>query len=206
MKFTYAYISYKKDVYDQYLKPSLDKIRDKVDIITKSNIKPSKFHNEVIRESKNDIIIFSHEDVTFSSDILEVINETISDNPNFGVLCVVGKNKSNKNIGALTSTHYNLEFCDPCFFVINKKNNILFDEKTFDEFHFGVEDYCINVKQTLNKDVITLKIKWGSDGDLRNFRHHSYTCKTVKYQWGNYQHYKNLFKKKWNNLDNIKVF
>ena len=206
MKFTYAYISYKENVYNQYLKPCLDKIRDKVDIITKSDLKPSKFHNEVINESPNDYIIFSHEDVTFSSDILEVIEEAINNNPNFGLLCVVGKDKTNTNRGAVTSDHHNLEFCDPCFFVLDKKNNINFDEKTFNEYHFGVEDYCITLKETLGKDVLSLKIKWGSDGDNRNFRHHSYTCKTVKYQWGNYQHYKNELKKKWGHLSNIKNF
>ena len=122
MKFTYAYITYKKDVFDQYLAPCLNKIKDRVDIITKSNIKPSKFHNEVINESKNRYIIFSHEDVTFSDEMIDQIQKTVEQTPNFGVLCVVGKNGDNKNIGALSSSQYNLKFCDPCFFVIDKEN------------------------------------------------------------------------------------
>jgi hypothetical protein len=206
MRFTYAYISYKEDVYNQYLKPCLDNIRDEVDIITKSGLKPSKFHNEVINESPNDYIIFSHEDVTFSPDILELVEEGINDNPNFGVLCVIGKDKTNANKGAVSSIYRNLEFCDPCFFVIDKKNNVNFDEKNFDGFHFGVEDYCLTLKEKLGKDTISFKIRWASDGQVRNFRHHSYTCKTVKYQWGNYQHYKHVLKKKWGHLENIKNF
>lgn len=206
MRFTYAYISYKKEVYDQYLRPCLEKIKDKVDIITKSNTIPTKFCNEVINESKNDYIIFSHEDVTFSDDIIEAIEETINDNPNFGVLCVIGKDKTNTNKGALTSTYFNLEFCDPCFFVIDKRNKTRFDEIIFNDFHFGIEDYCLNVKQSENKEVVSIKIKWGSDNQVRSFRHHSYTCKTVRYQWGNYKHYKDALKKKWGNLDNIRNF
>ena len=35
MRFTYAYITYKKEVYDKYLGPCLNKIKNKVDIIMK---------------------------------------------------------------------------------------------------------------------------------------------------------------------------
>jgi hypothetical protein len=206
MKFTYAYISYKKDVYEQYLEPCLMKIKDNIDIITKSNIKPSKFNNLVIDESPNRYIIFSHEDVTFSNDILIQIEETIKQTPNFGVLCVVGKNSVNKNIGALLSNQYNLKFCDPCFFVIDKENPSRFDEIIFDDFHFVVEDYCVNSQELYSRGTYTILTNWGREDKPPYFKHHSYTCRTVKYQWGNYPIYKNKFKEKWGYLENIKQF
>ena len=92
MKFTYSYIEYKKDVFEKFLKPCLNTISDKIDIISRPNIKPSKFFNQVQRESKHRYIIFSHEDITFSSNILEQIEKSINENSNFGVLCIVGKN------------------------------------------------------------------------------------------------------------------
>lgn len=213
MKFTFAYITYKNDVYNQYLKPCLDNIRHKVDVITKSGLKPSKFYNEVQKESKNRYIIFTHEDITFSSNILEKIQETIEKFPNFGVLCAVGKNEVNKNIMCRASTNYFLKFCDPCFFVIDKDNNYFFDENTFDDFHFCAEDYCVGIKDSQNKDVISLPLNWGiennpnSENDVMDaIKHHSYTCRTVRYQWGNYPEYKSRFKKKWDKFQNIKIF
>jgi hypothetical protein len=206
MRFTYAYITYKKEVYDQHLGPCLDKIKDRVDIITKPNIKSSKFHNEVINESPNRYIIFSHEDVTFSDDMIDQIEKTISQTPNFGVLCVVGKNEHNKNIGALASNQYNLKFCDPCFFVIDKENPLRFDEVTFDEFHFGVEDYCIGSQELHNRGTYSLLVNWGKEDGPSYFKHHSYTCRTVRYQWGNYNEYKKRLKQKWDHLENIKQF
>ena len=53
MIFTFAYISHKEDVFNTYLKNSLSNILDYVDIITKTDILPSLFFNQVIKESKN---------------------------------------------------------------------------------------------------------------------------------------------------------
>jgi hypothetical protein len=206
MRFTYSYITYKKDVFDTYLGKCLPKILDKIDIITKENIKPSEFHNLIIKESPNRYIIFSHEDVTFSDDIIDRIEDTILSLPEFGVLCMVGKNENNKNIGANSNDIKNLKFCDPCFFVIDKENPLLFDEKIFDDFHFGVEDYCIGSNEIHNRGTYTILTNWGKENDILSFKHHSYTCKTVKYMWGNYNEYKKRLKDKWSNLENIKNF
>lgn len=213
MRFTFSYIEYKKDVFDTYLKPCLNSIFNKIDIISKSNIKPSKFFNLVQKESPNRYIIFSHEDITFSPNLLEQIEKCITEIPNFGVLCIVGKNESNKNIGSLMSTRYELKFCDPCFFVIDRDNNFNFDEIIFNDFHFCVEDYCLGVQEKMKKGTYTLPLNWGksylgTNGDvlLNNIQHHSFTSKTVKYQWGNYMEYKRRFKEKWKHLNNIKNF
>lgn len=213
MKFTYSYIEYKKDVFEKFLKPCLNTISDKIDIISRPNIKPSKFFNQVQRESKHRYIIFSHEDITFSSNILEQIEKSINENSNFGVLCIVGKNDVNKNVGSLVSTKYELKFCDPCFFVIDKDNNYLFDEATFDDFHFCIEDYCVGIKEKFQKNTYTLPLNWGkshigSNGESisNSIQHHSYTSQTVRYQWGNYAEYKRRFKNKWGHYSNIKNF
>jgi len=213
MRFTFAYIEYKKDVFDTYLKPCLNKIIENVDVIKKSNIKPSKFFNIVQEESPNRYIIFSHEDITFSENILQQIEKSINENGNFGVLCVVGKNDVNKNVGALVSTKYELKFCDPCFFVIDRDNNFKFDEVTFDDFHFCVEDYCVGINEKLKKMTYSLPLNWGKvhigidkKPILNSIQHHSYTSKNIKYQWGNYVEYKKRFKQKWGYLTNIKMF
>jgi len=213
MNFTFAYLSYKNEVYEMYLKPCLQKIENQVEIITKKDMKSSTFFNLVQREAKNKFVIFSHEDITFSSDLLQQIEVSISRNPNFGVLCAVGKNKENKNIGSLVSSQRTLEFCDPCFFVINRDNNFLFDEVIFDDFHFTIEDYCVGIKQKMDKDTITLCLNWGKNNiddqgvEIKSsIKHHSYTSRTTKYQWGNYSEYKKRFKNKWGVLQNIKNF
>jgi hypothetical protein len=138
--------------------------------------------------------------------MIDQIQKTVEQTPNFGVLCVVGKNGDNKNIGALASSQYNLKFCDPCFFVIDKENALRFDEITFDEFHFGVEDYCIGSQELHNRGTYSLLVNWGKEDGPFYFKHHSYTCKTVRYQWGNYNEYKKRLKQKWDNLTNIKNF
>lgn len=195
MKFTYAYIEYKKEVFDKYLGPCLDKIKKNIDIISEPNIKPAKFFNKVIKNSKNNYIIFSHEDITFSEDLLECIEKSIQQSPNFGVLCIVGKNSIPKYVGANRNNQATINYCDPCFFIINNNNNFLFDEKTFDDFHFVAEDYCIGIKEKLNKPTITLLYDWGND-----LKHYGHTSRSVKYQWGKYHEYKEKFIKKWGKL------
>ena len=49
-------------------------------------------------------------------------------------------------------------------------------------------------------------MNWGKDDGPFYFKHHSYTCRTVRYQWGNYNEYKKRLKQKWGHLDNIKQF
>jgi len=213
LKFTYSYIEYKKDVFETYLKPCLNNIINRVDVISKPNIKPSKFFNLVQKESPNRYIIFSHEDITFSDNLLDQIEKCINENPNFGVLCIVGKNEHNRNIGSLASTKYELKFCDPCFFVIDRDNNFKFDEDTFDDFHFCIEDYCLGIQEKMKKGTYSLPLNWGKphigpNGEkiLNSIQHHSYTSKSVKYQWGNYVEYKRRLKQKWGHLENIKHF
>jgi hypothetical protein len=206
MRFTYAYITYKKEVFDQHLGPCLNKIKDKVDVITKENIIPAKFHNEVLKESNNRYIIFSHEDVTFTPDIIDQIEKTIEQLPSFGVLCVVGRNDENVIIGSVNNKIRNLKFCDPCFFVIDKENPLRFDEITFDDFHLSVEDYCVGSQELHGKGTYTILITWNKEEDSLSFKHHSYTCKSVKYKWGKYEEHKKKFKEKWSYLENIKKF
>ena len=60
MDFTYAYIEYKKEVFDDFLGPSiknLDQSKNTITVVSEPNIKSAKFWNKVIKESKNKYII-----------------------------------------------------------------------------------------------------------------------------------------------------
>lgn len=202
MKFTYAYLSYKNDIFDKYLLNSIKHIEKSIDIITDKDIKPAIFYNKVLKETKYRYIIFSHEDVSFSCDLINKICFAIEQKNNFGVLCAIGRSITNGHVKSNLEKMNEVVFCDSCFFVIDSYNNIFFDEKTFDDFHFFAEDYCLQCKNNLNKLTYTLPMSWQWSSKITKenyFIHHSYTSRSSGYLWGNYRKYRKLFVEKWPN-------
>ena len=90
--------------------------------------------------------------------------------------------KANKNV------QYEVVTLDSCGILINREHNLNFDDITFDNFHFYVEDYCC---QTLEKG---LKIYTFLENGMH---HHSATMKKQGCNWGKCREYKEQLCKKW---------
>lgn len=198
MKFTYGYISHKQDVFDKHLSNSIKNIKNDIEIFTDVSKNQCNFFNNVIKNSKNRYIIFSHEDIEFSKDILKKIEESISTYNNFGVFCAAGLNKFNRTVCCSLSKMFLLKWADPCFFVIDKENDIFFDEINFNDYHFGVADYCLSLNKLKNKKTHTILSKWGF-GNSTYITHFSNSCRVNGYRWGKYDFYLKVLDDKWKN-------
>jgi hypothetical protein len=201
MKFTIAYIDHDKEVFNKYLKPSLDNLKGVFEVISvSSQLMPAKNYNELIDMSSNNWIILTHQDVSFPPNLLESIENTINfiGKNDIGALAMIGVNKIGEYKWSNKKEIHKIETSDCCFLVINKSNGIYFDDVNFDDFHLYVEDYCIRVKKILDKDIYTILIDsegimdsdWNDNYSFDKLRHHSYTCDKIGFCWGNYYEYK----------------
>jgi hypothetical protein len=180
MKFTIANIAHNKDMFNKHLKPSLDNLKGDFDTISMSSEKgfPAELYNQVIRQSDNRYIIF------------KTINHVVS----FGALGLVGKDNTNKIKWSNEDFLYEFITIDCCFIIVDKQNNIFFDEDTFDELHMYAEDYSV---QCLSKGLKNYSIFIKGNESRKNISHHSHTCRTIGYCWGRWGEYNNKFRLKW---------
>ena len=101
MRFTIGYISHNEDVFNECLGKSLKDLRGEYDIITTTDENyPAHNYNTIIDKSPNEWVILTHQDISFSPDLLENIERTIKflrDNQKgIGALGLVGRDKHNK--------------------------------------------------------------------------------------------------------------
>jgi len=197
MRFTFAYINHDQKVHANFLQPCLNVLKGEFDVIARdSNQSPASNYNYIISNSQNRYVIFSHQDMSFSPDLLEKVEQTINAYPDFGVLGHVGRDKTGNYCWNNNEKSYLVETLDSCLIVIDRENNIIFDEKTFDDCHLYVEDYCMQVQTQKSKECRTLLIG-------RNFHfgsylmHHSNTLQQQGSNWGRYNLYKDRMKTKW---------
>jgi hypothetical protein len=197
MKFTIGYINYDKEMFDKHLSKSLENLKGDFDIISyDSENFTSRTYNKIIEKSKNRYILFTHEDIMFKNNILFQLENTINLVQRFGVMGLAGKNNENKFIWSNTNDIFKLITVDCCFFLIDKENNIYFDE-TFNGLHMYGEDYamtCIN--NGLNNYSILTNSHNGNLVD-RDVAHYENSCRKFGSYWGEYNVYYDLFKKKW---------
>jgi glycosyltransferase involved in cell wall biosynthesis len=200
MKFTIGYIDHDKSVFDECLGNSLTGLKGEFDIIkTPSNNKPSQNYNYILKNSKNKYVILTHQDITFSNDLLERIEDTITKHQDFGVLGLVGVDTNKTYRWSELDKSHIVQTLDCCFIVIDKDTNVLFDEKNFKGLHLYVEDYCMEIKKTTNKVSRTILIH--SKTKHPSFlKHHSKTFRKLGAGWGNYNFYKKVLVKKWGNV------
>lgn len=194
-KFTISSINHHiGGVYEKYLKKSLDSLEGDFDVIFSNYGKEaSKKYNEFIEKCETPYLIITHQDVSFSSDLLKRIEETINDFPEFGAIGMVGVD-SNHEYRWSGPKVYEVDTLDSCFIVIRLDLGIKFDEINFDEVHCSTEDYCAQLRN-IGRNIYTIKIPEGS-----LLTHHSQTCSTEGFCWGNYRIYRNKFQQKWPNL------
>lgn len=203
-RITIAYIAYDTEVFNKYLHPSLQNLRGEFDTIclnSKDNM-PAKNYNHMLEMSNNRYILFVHEDTTFSPDFLERMFISINKFPEFGAIGAVGNYQNNIHWSRMESI-MEVKTLDCCCILVNKENNIRFDEKTFDDYHLYVDDYCLqaNAKGLKNYTIPIDAAEAGKDEKYRMnasyFRHHSATVNKLGYCWGRYNEYLQRMDEKW---------
>lgn len=204
--FTIGYRARFPDVFEKYLGPSLNKLEGEFDIIKKeeqlatahndfiSENSPAKNYNDIIFECTTPYLILCHEDVSFSPDIFECIQTTISKVPEFGVLGLVGCNNTGTNKWSEKNNIHEVDTLDSCFIVLRLDYGIKFDEKNFGGLHLYVEDFCGRLK-SFGKTIHTIELQENS-----YINHHSATWNTLGAAWGDYSEYKKVFTKLYPNL------
>ncbi len=211
-QFTIGYIQHNKYVCDAFLGPSINNLQGEFDVIsTTSKNKPAANYNEIITKCNTPYLILTHQDVTFSPNLLDRVKMTICELPDFGAIGMVGVDKQNNYFWSDSQRIYTLDTLDCCFIVIRPDNKLLFDNVTFNDFHLYVEDYCANIQRIHKKSVNTILIKstekpvtlqyediYKNSNSFLN--HHSYTLSKLGAQWGRYVEYKEKLMEKWPGL------
>lgn len=200
MQFEISYIAYNPDAFKKHLEPSLESLPPGsfITTVVPNGTKPAKGFNKVLRESKHEYIIFTHEDISFSSNMLERVEYTIKAIPDFGVLGMVGRDKNWIYRWSTRQRSHLVSTLDCCFVVIRKADKLLFDEATFDDFHLYVEDYCMQVKREYGRVSCTLLMNAKKDNKFPDYMtHHEVTGKKLGVWWGKYKQYRDILFKRW---------
>jgi hypothetical protein len=208
-QFTIGYIRHNKYVYETYLGPSIDNLEGDFDVLsTTDENKPADNYNELISKCNTPYLILTHQDVTFSPNLLDRLKMTICALPDFGAIGMVGVDKQNNYFWSDSHQIYPLDTLDCCFIVIRPDDKLLFDNVTFDDYHLYVEDYCANIQRIRKKSVHTIlidsketPITLGYDEVYKNSKsflnHHSYTLSKRGSCWGRYGEYRQKLSQKW---------
>jgi hypothetical protein len=209
-KFTFGYIQHNPVVLERYLKKSLQGINsDLYDIITTDDTNvPSVNYNAILEQCKTEYLILTHEDVSFPSDLLECIENTIKLVPDFGVLGMVGVDTNRTYKWSNKNEIYEVDTLDCCFIILKTNTDIKFDEINFNEYHLYVEDICAQMNRVHNKKNYTILINSSEILDNKyvdtyiptKLVHHSATLSKRGAAWGNYISYKNILIKKWGDI------
>jgi hypothetical protein len=204
--FTIGYINHDPLIHDKFLGPSIENLEGDFDIIyTSDELLPAQNYNKIISETKTPYLILTHQDVSFSSDLLFCIEETIKRLDSvWGALGMVGVTKHGEYKWSKEDESSLVNTLDCCFVVIKTDTGILFDEKTFDDYHLYVEDYCAQLRSKsklsftifINSSESPLSTVY-SDEEKTYLRHHSATVAQRGYCWGRYREYRDRLEKKW---------
>lgn len=194
-KYTIGWISHSPETYIKYLGASLAQLKGNYDVLFTSDVNtPAVNYNDIISRCKTRWLILLHEDVAFSDDLLERIDLSIeSIGEGFNFLGIAGPNALGMAGAKQDSLFSHIETIDSCFIVLDTHKKILFDSKTFDDFHCYVEDYCIQTGGTghlLLSDCIEPQ-KFAQIGDEKKWIHHGgATYFNLGSGWGKYWEYK----------------
>jgi hypothetical protein len=203
--FSIGYISHDADVFERFLGPSIDNLKGEFQVVFTSDKKhPAENYNEIIDRSVFNFIILTHQDVSFSGDLLQRISLTINSIDSWSALAMVGVSDDGVYRWSNQAQSFEVSSADCCFIVINKSHGIRFDEKTFDDFHLYVEDYCGQVKEKTGFPVRTILTNSNEssphqrDESLTTYlNHHSVTVNKRGPAWGKYWEYRKKLEDKW---------
>lgn len=203
-----AFIDHNGEVYSRCLEPSIGRLETKpFDILfTDDKEKPAVNYNKMLHDAETKYVLFVHQDISFGADFLDRVKKTIKERPDFGALGIVGQDKSDAYHWGKAGSIFEVEKLDCCCILVNKEHGIRFDEKTFDDFHLYVEDYCLQVKYKLGLSCYTINVE-AVEANIENSymvngyaKHHSATVNERGYAWGRYWEYYKKLNKKWHNI------
>lgn len=202
---TISYISHDSKVYEKFLGRSLKELIGRYQLNSKvSGEPPAKLYNDMISECKTKYIIFTHEDVDFSNDLLYKIHETILSIGDFGVIGMVGVDHEGNYRWSTNNKTFEVQTLDSCFIIINTQHDLIFDDQTFDGLHLYVEDYCATVSKKLGKKNYTILIDSEESPNISSkisyLNHHSNTLNKLGPCWGDYLTYKEKLINKWKDI------
>lgn len=204
-RFTIGYIRHDQRVFDKFLGPSIKNLDGDFDVISTTDENfPASNYNEIIDKSDTDYIILTHQDVSFSNDLLSRIELTMDLVGDWSALCMVGVSEDGIYRWSKPSMSFAVSSADCCFIVIDKRHGIRFDEETFDEFHLYVEDYCGQAKEKNGFPVCTILTNSRESSPDRldesmpmYLNHHSVTVNKRGPAWGLYFEYRKKLESKW---------
>lgn len=202
--FSIGYIRHDQQVFDRFLGHSLNRLNGTFEVLSTSDEAcPAKNYNELIDKSKSNILILTHQDVSFSSDLLERIQLTIDSVKDWGVLAMVGAAENGVCVWSRMHDSFEISSSDCCFIVINKEHGVRFDEETFDDFHCYVEDYCAQVREKTGlptRTILTFATEaspYAVEPYPTWLSHHSVTVNKRGPAWGKYWEYRKKLEDKW---------
>ena len=204
--FTIGYRARFPEVFEKYLKPSLDNLRGDFEVLCERSSKaadcsdfssdkyPAEQYNIMIDKCTTPYLILLHEDIAFTPDLLERLQDTIAQLPDFGAIGLVGAGSDGINRWSAVGVISEVDCLDSCFILIRKDLGVRFNAEVFNEFHLYVEDFCGQVK-ALGRNVYTIKLVEGSQID-----HFSSTWNKLGAAWGNHGKYWKIFREMYPNL------
>lgn len=179
------------DVLERCLLPGLPKEVEFIKIDNTDNklfTSAAKALNYAIKKAKNDVIILAHEDTKFGKDWFTDFIKQECRLKNWGALGIVGTNfDKHMHWGSNHNAPYKMRTLDECCIIINRKNNIWFDEKTFKHFHCYGTDFCF---QCLAKGLGVYVIPGVATHAHRGYDHDQAWFKRIRTE-------QNIFWKKW---------
>jgi len=142
----------KPKIFERNLKTSIPKEVEFIKLDNENNCNwtsASKALNYGIKKSRNEVVICAHQDIKFHISWWENFLEQECRLKDWGILGGVGivGNKYKLTWGYNLDKPIKANSLDECLIVVNKKNNIWFDEKTFNGWHLYAADFCLQCKE-----------------------------------------------------------
>lgn len=201
-------LNHDDEVFNRFVNQSLHELSDETEVIIKSGLPPAAAYNQILDECSAQHVLFCHADVLFDQAFIDAAKKATSQIPDYGALGVVGVKKplfrKREYCFARDDQTPSVTTLDSCCILINKGNNLRFDEVTFDEYHHFVEDYCMQVKYVLKRKThliasnFSCKTAPSLDTPMNNYFYHAdNTVSTEGGRWGNWGRYKKALDAKW---------
>lgn len=185
-------IHYWPKVLEKYLLPT---IPEEVEFIQLDNFNNERWeslaeaYNYGIRRASNDIVICVHEDVKFGKDWFEKFIQQECRLANWGALGILGMDY-NKQIywGKDYLEPKEIPLLDECCIILNKKNGIFFDEKTFKSYHSYGLDFSLQChKKGLGVYLLTGEVEhaiWSKKHVQKWFEAIKFQRELLEKKWG----------------------
>jgi len=207
--FTIGYIKHNQSVFDKFLGPSIENLKGEFDVICVSDeAYPAENYNALVDMASTPYVILTHQDISFSSDMLQRLQETIEFVGDFGAIGAVGVDQNRTYRWSQRNNIFELDTADCCFIVVRKDSPVKFDDNIFNEYHLYVEDYCAQINRIWKKKIYTFDISATEESPLSvtnlhkssSISHHSITVNQRGCAWGKYWEYRQLLENKWPNI------